>query len=454
MAALLGANLARAGCPSAIYAGVVGLPNPPALKRQFFAVSHSKSGWTRVPFDMVPLKHQPVESQAGLLFSPQPLSATHFMVDFQEAWWKRPMISDADTIVVPDFLGGQRASPRELRDYAKRFTCARTWELEQIGIGFAGESQKRFLYLLQCPRPPEGQGNVLAGEAAPLFNSKALTVESSSFRYQMNRGNQMLFDRLEAVGESRGMEVFLEDGNFDIRADFKNFFGMHFTSDNVRSKIVADRTGVAAAVARLNFDLQVLFLQLDLQLNTDLLFFRDAVFLPMIMRIPRDAWRYVHPGSGVLYSWFPAPGTTMQQAWVDMPRRRKFKTKGDVKVESEQVIKRHCQSDGRCRFRAAVGRGPDSRVVLMEITVNQRMVESGFFPQYVADARSEAAELGWSWKGSKSDRPREGIYFELSQMAKGDHGFEIWLRLLPFDGDPAATTNCPSETAVREVVLN
>lgn len=457
-AALLNAGPAFGDCPSAVYAEAGGLLQPPFVKGQIFTVSRSKSGWIGVPHDVVSLRRSAIPIQSSNLFFPQPLSARQFIVDFQSQWWDRALFSRQDVIVTPAFKGGLRVSPAELVAFTTRAGCAggRIWELEQSTVAVSGATLKRFLYLLGCLRPPEGLSKSPDDHfpfPAVVFDPDALKVESRGFRYQMNRGNQMLFDRLEASAGDGAMEVFLEDGNFDIRADFKNFFGMHFTSGNVGSRVVANRGGLASALARLSFDLKVLFLKLDLQLNTDLLFFRDAVFLPMIMKIPRDAWKYVHPGSGVLYSWFPAPGTTAVEGWIDMPRRRIFKAKDDVKVESRRVAERYCQPDGLCRFRAAVGRGPENRIVVMELIVARGLVNAGFFPQYVSNAVSEAGELGWSWAGSETKRRREGIYFELSQLPKGEHGFDIWLRLKPGDGDPKSESFCPSGSVLREIRL-
>jgi hypothetical protein len=453
-AAFLNATPAASDCPSGSYAVTGGLVKPPVVKAHIFALSRSKSAWTLVPHDVISLNRLAPAGQLPAAFFPQPLSARWFRVDFQSQWWARPFFSDQDVIVTPRQNRGLKVPPSDLRVFATRAGCAggRMWEWEQSALGVSGPGSKHFLYLLECRRPPEGVSTT-SGDYLPAvaFDAKALKIESQGFRYQMNRGNQMLFDRLEASAGNGSMEVFLEDGNFDIRADFKNFFEMHFTSGNVGSKVVANRDESASALARLSFNLKLLFLKLDLQLNTDLLFFRDAVFLPMIMKIPRDAWRYVNPGSGVLYSWFPAPGTRLVEGWIDMPRRRIFKAKGDIKIESRQVAEKHCQADGLCRFRVAVGRGPDNRIVLMELIVARGMVNGGFFPQYVSDAVPEAGELGWSWSGSNSKRRREGIYFELSQLAKGEHSFEIWLRLIPQDANPESESFCPSGTALREI---
>ncbi len=453
-AVLLDAGPASGDCPSAIYAEAAGFLRPPLVKERIFAISRTTAGWTSVPHDVIALRSGAPSPSSVNPFFPQPLSARQFMADFQNRWWGRPLFSRQDIIVTPAFEGGLKVSPHELRAFSVRAGCAggRLWELDQSSVAVSGATSKQFLYLMGCQRAPDGLSKSSDNNVpAVMFDAKALKIESPGFRYQMNRGNQMLFDRLEASAVNGPMEVFLEDGNFDIRADFKNFFSMHFTSGNVGSKIVGSRNGTASALARLNFELNVLFLQLDLQLNTDLLFFRDSVFLPMIMKIPRDAWKYVHPGSGVLYSWFPAPGTKAVEGWIDMPRRTIFESKDDVKARSREVMARHCQSDGICRFRAAVGRGPDNRIVVMELIVPQSQVQGGFFPQYVSDAVSEVGELGWSWTGSKSKRRREGLYFELSQLAKGEHGFDIWLRLMPGDGNPKSASFCPPGTAVQEI---
>jgi hypothetical protein len=448
------ASPAFAGCPQAVLAESIGFGQMKSDKGNLVLIVRDKGGWSRMPGDWIQMRR--FNEQAGRRkgYVPEVLSARRFFVDYTNPWWQRKSLANNDALIAPDFPGGEKASAQDLRLWARTNGCGlgQYWEFEQHAFNGSGELSRRFAYLLNCATK-----NALAGDADPSrvqFDAQRLLVSSAGYKYQMNSRNQMLFDRLEAARTDGSLTPYLEEGSFDIRADFRNFFNLHFNAGNVGSKVKASHSGTGSAVAKLSFDLKVLFFNLDMRLNTDVLFFEDAVFLPMIMKIPRDAWKYVHHGSGVLYSWFPVDGTTQLSAWNRMPGRMPIKNRQELRSKAAEVAAAYCLVDGKCRFRAAVGRGPGDRLVSMEVVVDKAMVEAGFFPQYVADARSEVGEFGWTWNNSSSGRRREGLYFELSGLGRGEHGFEIWMRLLDPGLSPELAMTCPARTLVREFTVS
>jgi len=408
------------------------------------------------------MRQPPEVSDLTQKYVTEVLSARRFLVDLSDSWWKRKSLTGRDALVVPEFEGGDKSTSSDVRSWAAGNHCAinRAWELEQHGISPAGELSRRFGYLLHCEQGGQNQKSVTSAISPVMdipkvrFESQRLLVVSPLFKYQMSQSNQMLFDRLEVATRDESLTPYLENGSFDIRADFRNFLNLHFTADNVGSKVKASFNGIGSAIAKLSFDLKLLFFNLDMHLNTDVLFFQRSVFLPMIMKIPRDAWKYVNPGSGVLYSWYPVEGIVQVPSWAFIPARTPFKSRQDLRAIAADIAARHCLGDGKCRFRAAVGRGEGDRNVSMEVVVNRSMVEAGFFPQYVADARTEVSEFGWSWKNPGSARRREGLFFELSGLSRGEHGFEIWIRVVEPGIDSALEATCPGRTMIREYSMS
>ena len=445
-----------AGCPQSIYAESLAKTGLETQKPDLVLIVRNQDKWSRIPSDWIQLRQRSNIDDTGQKYVPEVLSARRFFVDFSDSWWKRKSLNAKDALVVPEFDGGDRVTASEIRRWAGNNHCVviRFWELEQHGLSPAGELSRRFGYLVQCAQGREGKTQVGKEGGGVRFEPQQLLIASSLFKYKMNQSNQMLFDRLDVAGNSAGLVPYLENGSFDIRADFRNFLNLHFTAGNVGSKVKASYNGNGSAIAKLSFDLKLLFFDLDMRLNTDVLFFERAVFLPMIMKIPRDAWRYVNPGSGVLYSWYPVEGTVQIPSWSFMPARSPFKSRDDIRATASQVAAKYCLGDGKCRFRAAVGRGEANRMVSMEVVVSRSMVEAGFFPQYVADARDEAGEFGWSWIRYGSDRRREGLYFELSGLGRGEHGFEIWMRLLEPGANPDNAATCPGRTILREFLIS
>jgi len=452
----------NAGCPQSMYAGSIDRPGSSPEKQDLVFIARDRGKWSRIPADWVQMRQPPEVSDLTQKYAAEVLSARRFFVDLSDSWWKRKSLAAKDALVVPEFDGGDKASPSDVRSWAAGNHCVinRAWELEQHALSPAGELSRRFAYLLHCGQGGQNQKSVTSA-IPPVrdipkvrFESQPLLVVSPLFKYQMSQSNQMLFDRLEIASQGKSLTPYLENGSFDIRADFRNFLNLHFTADNVGSKVKASFNGIGSAIAKLSFDLKLLFFSLDMHLNTDVLFFERSVFLPMIMKIPRDAWKYVNPGSGVLYSWYPVESTVQVPSWAFMPARTPFKSRQDLRAIAADVAARHCLGDGKCRFRAAVGRLEGDRKVSMEVVVNRSMVEAGFFPQYVADARTEVSEFGWSWKNQGSGSRREGLFFELSGLSRGEHGFEIWIRVVEPGSDSGLEATCPGRTMIREYSMS
>ena len=103
----------EAGCPPAIFADAAGLVFPETKKSELLVVSRAKSGWAKVPHDVIPLRlpSRPHRWQQTMGRSgPQPLSSERFIVDFRDQWWTRSVVSSQDILIAPDFAAGGRAT--------------------------------------------------------------------------------------------------------------------------------------------------------------------------------------------------------------------------------------------------------------------------------------------------------------------------------------------------------
>ncbi len=454
-------------CPAAFYQSELGIPEGSSFA-DLRVFSLNGSAWREHGFDSIPLHRSPPPRDTvrfPAIHYPYrldtPFSAGKFIVDFKSLL--ATLTSSGDTIFLSqENSGGARSNINQIRELVKRERCdgQPASELEYLPAKDPGNL--RWFYLLRC----KGKGSKKAADAQfsrdqlPVrFNSKDLSLSSADFSYLMDPVNQMLFKRLEiSHAETAGgvrLLPYLENGGFDIRADFKNFFTMHFTSGNVESKVVAFQEGISGTIVRLSFAMKVLFLRLDLQLATDVLFRRDMAFLPMTMKIPAEARRYVHPNTGVLYSWFSNEGISPRADWMRMPARQHFSSPKHLKEQSLDIAKKHCDGAGRCFFRAAVGREGGS-IVAMDINIRKDLLLRGFYPQYVADPGGEKKEFGWSWSGKpEPGQFRQGLYFELSGLPAGEHGFEIWLRIFR-NGNlaPGQIRFCPDRWNIRDLMIS
>jgi hypothetical protein len=92
----------------------------------------------------------------------------------------------------------------------------------------------------------------------------------------------------------------------------------------------------------------------------------------------------------------------------------------------------------QCLFKYTVEIG--DKTLSMDLGVERRLVERGFFPIYVEDARRHAEAMDWEFDLKKNE-VRTGMYFEVSGLQAGGHPWDFWLRL---GGPAAASAVCPA----------
>lgn len=300
------------------------------------------------------------------------------------------------------------------------------------------DAGKRYAYLTNC-------GLVAAPVSHPFlvaFDKKNHRLESATYQYKFNPENYMQFSSIAFRGAD-GWDVVAEDSRMLIRADVKNFFTMNFDSRQIESHLEESRLGPVGDLARLSFYLRILFFKIDLRLSTDVGFFLDSGHIPMMVNIPVNAYEYLHPASGILYTWALSPAAEAGVKDVHMPLLDVDTVKKGY-VELAKIGQRSCRK-GDCEYRYTVDvRG---RRLSMDLVVKKALVDRGFFPIYVDDVNKYKEAMGWELNVPKDVR-RPGIYFEVSGLPKGGHPWDFWLKLgSPKDG----ASDCPVMVRVTKM---
>lgn len=439
-------------CPAALSVEDMGYPALGSRAGDFRALSWNGSQWSAIEFDLVSFDRRKLDHRRRReIFSSDGFDIRHDKLgDFER------QLERGDAFVFGSFGQGTRAPESSLKKWIRQQECSvpmtRVLELSRTEYGGPGQ----ILYVIHCPGVSQRSSLAVAPISHPVqFDADDLVVTGDLFTYAMNHKNQMLFDHL-SIRDSRGSWFRLaNDGAFDIRADFKNFFTTHFTAESVGSKIENFFVGKSVTLAKLSFGLSILFFKVDLDLETDVLFSRDTVFVPMVLSIPKKASRYVHPGSGVLYSWTPARNFSVDVAAARMPVREKFSDNFTSKDKVDEVVAAHCGLSGLCKFDVAltssVSDGAPFRL-RMEILLQESLVRRGLFPLLIENVQGEASAAGWVVK--RPGQPRNGIYFELSNLDSGQHGIDIWLRLEELSNLPKSVTSCANPVSIRRMNIS
>lgn len=298
---------------------------------------------------------------------------------------------------------------------------------------------KQFAYLTQCPSPSEKTSFPNAARFEPERN----LLQSEGYRYHFNSENYLQFDRIEFLTTANEWDTVARDSRMLIRSDVRRFFTMHFDSKQIESKLEKYRVGPLADLARLSFFLRLLFFRLDISLSTDVAFFNDAGHIPMMINIPVNAFDWLNPRSGILYTWVLSDKAQREPHIVKMPRLNVEEVKKGWSSLAKTGLEHCLGADCIYKFGVKVG----GRYLVMNLTLKKSLVEQGFFPIFVDDVAAKKEAMNWKID-TPPGTPRMGMYFEVSGLPKGGHPWEFWLKL---GGEEMHEETCPRPYDIKRV---
>ena len=368
-------------------------------------------------FQAVRIGVDPLDPDGHLVF---PLEANYFQRDLE------PL--DFMTLRVEDF--GERLAPK--RD---KLPCRGAYVYE-----LTDRQSNRYAYLTDCGT----QGTTTNFPELVKFAPEQHVLESSVYRYRFNPANYMQFESISFHNSAQSTwETIAERSRLMIRADVKKFFTMTFDEKEIESHLEASRGGPIGDLARLSFFLRILFFKIKMSLSTDVGFYEDSSHIPMQVNLPVNAYSYLNPGSGIVYSWVLAGSAQGAPRRLSMPRL----DPGLVEKGWQELAKvglKSCVADV-CTYKYTVEIG--GRVLSMDLVLERKLVERGFFPLYIEDASKVKEAMKWEME-IPAGEARTGMYFEVSGLQEGGHPWDFWLRL---GSGQTAESSCPAPMFFEEI---
>lgn len=359
---------------------------------------------------MLPLQVNPIDDDGHLVF-----------FDDQAYLEKESAISDLLLFRLEDFGAGFDATKDRLPCRGRH-----VYEIKD-------PHYNRYAYLTNCGI----QGPPIPYPGMVAFDKERHSLESAIYRYRFNPDNYMQFDSIKFYNDQQmTWRQVANDSRLVIRADVRNFFNMNFDSDQIESRLEASRLGPIANLARVSFYLRILFFKISMSLATDVAFFSDSGHIPMMVNLPVNAYDYLNPASGILYTWTMSSVAKAPDEWIEMPRLNVSQIKEGWQQLAQAGLK-NCRA-GRCSYRFSAE--AEQRRLSMDLDVAQDLVARGFFPQFVDDVAAYQEQMGWGIDIPKGEK-RVGMYFEVSGLPKGGHPWNFWLRL---GGPLGGAKTCPS----------
>ena len=408
-------------CPSFLYADEIGKFTVGKNRKnlRLFSYNSQSRGWKSIPIQV-----DPVDDDGKLMFFDEnPNSIDGIFGKF-----------DRMAFHVDDF--GEKYLQNQV------FPCSSNEAIELSPLF----GEKKYGYLAVC----DDQESPKLNSIHPIHHeSSSRTVVSKIYKYEYEESNHFMFRRISMAFNNRDDHNILISEFADqlIRGDFKNFFSMDFDADDIDAYIINERTGPIGLLGRLTFYLKILFLKIDLRLMPEVNFFPHSIFMPMIMQLPIDARDYLHPGSGLYYTWKPGRHVHWDMDNAKMPR-----------VDAKKIIKgskalaqlglAYCE-DEECQYSFSGDTG--LRKFNLQFVLARDLVEQGFFPMLIDNNLKLQDELGWAMS-HYSDAGRVGVYFEASGLPEGGHGWQFWIRLQKTDED--LSSYCPEPLRIgRKISL-
>lgn len=268
------------------------------------------------------------------------------------------------------------------------------------------------LYFYACPRP-------LPDPAADVVAEMSQSVVTPDYYYRYEGENKLLFASLALSKISKGSyHLIAAAANQQLIGNFKNFFTMVFDDKDFHVRELLSQRGPVGVYSQLNFLLKVLGMKVNLDLVTDVYFYPEGMYTPMILHMPLDAKKYLKKGSGVIYSWDQQPDFSWQAS--DVPN---LSAMADIKG----VLARYCRA--RCNFSIKGSSAAVAHDVYLHFRLPRYLVAKGFFPVYFADEAKLAAAIGHKVTTARSktgtSAGRTGFYFEAFDLHKGSHRWDL-----------------------------
>ncbi len=298
----------------------------------------------------------------------------------------------------------------------------------------------KYAYVADCGQPVSGLPQIGAPPIA--HDAKFHRVKSDTYEYRYMPKNHLMFDEIAVfLPEDQTRISPATESLLSIRGDVKKFFTMNFDKDDVESTLRHTRQGPLALVGILSFYLRILFFRIDMNLETEVSFFRDGVYVPMVMNMPIDSREKLHAGSGLIFSWLNPGG---ESRYLTGPG---VFPEVDASLVKAGAAAMAAAGKPFCSYRDCtyILRGVRGRVHwALKFVVPRTLADYGFFPSYVPSTRTAKVELGWDKKPT-DETERVGVYFEVSGLPAGEHHYDFWI-LLGIDSPPAVECPVPLRT--------
>lgn len=249
------------------------------------------------------------------------------------------------------------------------------------------------------------------------YSPKQAEILTSRYRYRFSHKNYLVVRGIEATSKT-GYRPLISSSTFFLNANLKYFLTLAINEQSIESELDAYHAGPIRAIARVNFNYQLLQLNFDLGMYTEVSFFPNAVLLPAVIDNPFDGKKVFNNSSEFYYGLSLINSPSQMEIASNMPpyhrRNSNPQSPNDAPPSSYWLT--------------AVD---DKTMVYLELTPSQAMIAKGNIPSYYVESKS-AKDME---KRSRNAQPlgrspvNMAISFKLANLSKGLHDMRFRLFL-------------------------
>ena len=171
------------------------------------------------------------------------------------------------------------------------------------------------------PTNPPPKNSISSEKNYVAFNLAQSEVLTSKYRYNFDKKNYLVVQDIFLRGQKE--RKVIDASSFYLKLNFKYFITLYLNHSRIDSTLEAFKSGPIRTIARVDFDLKLLTINLNLGMYTEVSFFSNAIILPAEIEIPFDGQKRLHKNSLFYYGYASVDNPSTLEIESNMPAYKK-----------------------------------------------------------------------------------------------------------------------------------
>jgi hypothetical protein len=211
------------------------------------------------------------------------------------------------------------------------------------------------------------------------------------------------------------LKHLLDSSTLFLKLDLKYFLTIEINHEDIESELIAYKNGPIRSITRVTFQYNILKLNFDLGMYTEISFFSNSVIFPAIIDNPIDGSKLLNDGSIFYYGFSLVDNPSNLLIDTNMP---KYQNSSIFEYFSNKFSK-----NNRFWFTAA----QEDFMIFINFNPSSKMIQAGNSPKFYKEdiPGSELAHRGNHKAPLGKSSVNFAISFDLTSLYKGLHNINL-----------------------------